>query len=66
MTTKPREWIAGDHAEVGGLPVELLHMEGSLWRCARIFPKDDAPRTLLVAEALMHPFETTTSPEVDT
>ena len=50
------EWQSGDHADVGGMPVELLHMEGSLWRCARIFPKDDSPRTLLVDERLMQPF----------
>lgn len=50
------DYKPGDFVEVGGMPVELLHREGSLWRAARIFPKSDSPRTVLVDESLFVSF----------
>ncbi len=57
LPRQSHEWQSGDYADVHGLPVELLHREGELWRCARIFPKDDSPRTLLVSEDLLVEWE---------
>lgn len=53
------DWQPGDHADVCGMPVELLRRSNvgcGLWVCARIFPKDDSPRTVLCSEDLMVPF----------
>lgn len=54
--TSAHEWKPGDFAEVGGMPVELLRRHGTLWQCARIFPKPGGKDRLLVDPDLLVPF----------